>query len=387
MASETRHGAPSQVNNLSNPPTGSSAPQQAAPSDASARLNELLQEIRVSPKKSAVTPDTSWRESAAVPPLVVPNGPGQMIANPPVNQARPNFPQTCLGVLSDGSHILDHVAKLHAHIDVLGPTLYDRCEIGKAATLDTAEQIKTKLDELTMSMEKRFESTRTEMINTIKTTSSRAAEQDNAIHTELEKLYNYIKSDIADVLAKQAKKTGDLETTVKALQTTVHDLQKAVDKQTQAQSQYLPNYLNGSKNMYSSPQPLPNHHSQPNFGYDVAVANNDVGRDMSHRGMAPVADANSNGRYATAYNGYGNANNGGYGQPWHNQGRPATANRDSAGKDESYVVPPGGYYNPGPLQARSGNAGTGYANNGSYNTSYYSSGLSEGNYPYGQNGK
>lgn len=375
MSAKTPNGASSQASIPSNPPTGSSAPQQQAPSDS--RLTEMLNGISISPSKTTDPRDPSWRESATVPPLMVPNGQGPMIAGPPASLAYTNltkFPQTCMGVLSDGTHILDRIEELKHRIDIPGKISWDNRDVLVAATGDAAEQVKAKLDELTALMEKRFDSTKTDLLNSIKSTNARVVDQNNSIHTELEKLYNYIKSDIADVLAKQAKKTGDLENTVKALQTTVHDLQKTVDRQAQAQSQYLPNYFSGSKNMYP--------HSQPNFGYDAAAANTDVGRDMGQRAMPPIADSNSNGRYA--YNGYGNGNNGSHGQPWYPQGRPATA-RDSAGKAENYAGAPNSYYNPEVLQARSGNTGGGYAANGGYG--YYSGGPNENSYTYGQSGK
>jgi hypothetical protein len=245
--------------------------------------------------------------------------PGQLLPSRQAGQgAGPTSPpQPVAGTLSDGSNILTHFYMANEHMDVLGRSLYDLID---AKQRDTVKNVETKYDNIVELLNQRVDDLKVDMVA--------ASDQYQSVIAKLERLVEFIKTDIATPLSKVTSMSND----IKALQKTIQDLQKKMEH---------------SKNpvTYTSPEvpctfppglPLPNIRSQPSLTNFYGYNGHDAGHDGS-RMPPPSQDTryrfNSYGGY---YRGHGSRENNGASQYGGGLGGGYGYYNGQAGQEQSF---------------------------------------------------
>ncbi|KAF2751272.1 hypothetical protein M011DRAFT_473773 [Sporormia fimetaria CBS 119925] len=313
------------------------------PAERSSKLTDILE--NVSPSKTGYNYDFQAHNPSAVP---SPLNNGQQFDPLSV----PGQPPAWSGQLPDGSNILNHFFQCHSHMDVLGRTLYDMVEDSTKDAREASKSITDNQDAMLATLEQRFEDLKAD-ITAVGRASERASEGSQAVILKVDGLVESIRNEFMERLNKQAQKTSDLSSSIKALQNAVQELQRTVDKRAAPYDSAPPGVSHPLPPM-QPPNPfnhhLPQHRSQPSLaGYPENTSN----------GLPPgVNEMRNEVRYPN-YN-YSGVQN----QQW---GRPGTAGRD--GRDENSGFPSSNaYYHGSPAQGRNAFMGQGY-NNGFYTDS------------------
>jgi hypothetical protein len=249
-------------------------------------------------------------------------------------------PESSLGLLPDGSNILTHFYMCNQHIDTTGRILFDEVVKARKATIKAGDD---KQDTTISILEERFNDIKV-LINSVGEKVDHVSERNQTVNSKMDRLLDFIKADVVAPLATQIKKNAEMESNIKALQSTVHDLQKSVETRSS---------ISSPPSMY--PAGLPQNRSQPSLAgfYDFT---SDTTRDNQNR-MASTQESRSDGRSR-------NGTNNNHGGHWGGYRFPA-AGRDN--KEENYAFPSGNPFHP--LNGGQFNSnGTSYANgyNGYY---------------------
>lgn len=269
-------------------------------------------------------------------------GPVQQMTNSMMRPI-PTSSSQSLEMLSDGSNILTHFYMLNTHMDVMGRTLYDLVDNGKR---ELVKETHDKHEGTVAVLDQRFEDIKSD-ISLLGQKVDDVSENHNGVNAKLEKLLHYIKSEVAEPLAKQSKKNADMENNIKSLQRAMQDLQKSIETKVstccnESQTQQVAQQT--AQNPFSSP--LPHHRSQPSLvGFFNPVS--EAARETNPR-MPPIPEMRNDGRFRHNYSG-----NSTQGQQWY---RPSNALRET--KDENQSFPtlnsylpvhgsPSGQYNGG----------------------------------------
>ncbi|KAL6704214.1 hypothetical protein ACN47E_008471 [Coniothyrium glycines] len=236
-------------------------------------------------------------------------------------------------------HIDDHFFMTNEHLDVVGKTTWDLLEGLNRQQLDT---MTLKHDRLMATIETKAEDIRSQ-VNTVNEKADRAAERQNNIQNDLEKILSLVKTEVSSAFAMQEKRTSQMEAQIKELRATVMDLLKLLEQKckdsrvnVQPASESLPGHTSAPPGL----GPLPLHRSQPSLtGYYGNTP--DFGREnappMPQEGLLTPTDAPGDARAGYSSD-YGS-------QHW---ARPAYSNRNSrnpysAGTNPYHFANGGGY--------------------------------------------
>ncbi|KAJ4294014.1 hypothetical protein N0V90_007703 [Kalmusia sp. IMI 367209] len=122
-----------------------------------------------------------------------------------------------------GMPIHDHFFMTNEHIDVVAISLYDWVQSRSEQQTNVAS---SKHEQLKTAVEQRFEDLKSQ-INSVSDKIDHNDNQNHNISVQLDKLRDFIKTDIVDPFAKQMQKMGGLELGMKELQKAVQDLQNS----------------------------------------------------------------------------------------------------------------------------------------------------------------
>ena len=278
------------------------------PEHSSSRLTDMLS--GVSPSKVNFAPNFIPNCPSAVPsPLHAMSGqqasnqqtpPPAMMGPPPAPMGRPPSPPS----------LLHHFHMTNEHIDVSGRTLYD---FVAECNHQTLAMVHSKHDNIETILMDRFGEIKT-LVKELGNDVNHNAEQNRSVNERLDTLLEFIKADVVGPMAAQAKKTADMESSIKALQKSITDLEQSVETNTN------PTPGPGPSSLTQLPQfPLPQHRSQPSLAGFYESPNEPI-RDGSSR-LPPMQDNRSDGRVRHPFN---NGNNG------HQWSRPPGVHRENA---------------------------------------------------------
>jgi hypothetical protein len=257
------------------------------PEQSSSRLTEILSDV--SPSKTEFNHDFFANCPSAVPsPLH--RMPGQQTPNQQVpNQQQ--MPHPMMMGPSPGPtgtpHSLtwaQHFHMTNEHIDVSGRTLYDfvaECNLEQIVTSNS------KHDKTVEVLEERFNDIKLHF-ESVNNEVDRVHDQTHSINEKLDKLLDYIKKEVVEPLTVQSKKTADMETSIKALQKSMFDLERSVEAKLYA--------VPGPGPSAHVHYPLPHHPSQPSLVGSLYDSPNDVNQIGSSR-LASIQEATNGGRF------------------------------------------------------------------------------------------
>jgi hypothetical protein len=259
------------------------------PEQSSSRLTDILG--RVSPSNADFNHDFFANCPSAVPsPLH--RMPGQQTPDQQVPDQQ-HVPHPMMMGPSPGPtgtpHSLtwaQHFHMTNEHIDVSGRTLYDfvaGCNIEQIVTSNS------KHDKTSAILEERFNDIKLHL-DSVNNEVDRAHDQTHSINEKLDKLLDYIKVEVVEPLTVQSKKTADMETSIKALQKSMFDLEQSVE----AKSNLAPGPGPGPS--AHAQYPLPHHRSQPSLVGGLYDSPNDVNQIGSSR-LASIQEATNSGRF------------------------------------------------------------------------------------------
>ncbi|KAF1972395.1 hypothetical protein BU23DRAFT_162751 [Bimuria novae-zelandiae CBS 107.79] len=148
----------------------------------------------------------------------------------------------------------EQFARVNEHIDVAAVSLYDwvqkQNESAVKMTIAKNEQLKT-------VVEQQFDAIKSQ-INSVGEKADHNGNQTHNLSVQLDKLREFIKTEVVEPLGKHAQKTSAMEQDIKELQKAIQDMQKSA---VQTQASGSPPYVSP----YQTPPVLPNSRSQPAF--------------------------------------------------------------------------------------------------------------------------
>jgi hypothetical protein len=190
--------------------------------------------------------------------------------------------------------IEEHFFMTNEHLDVVGKTTWD------AISMHTEQQISTtnaKHDQLVAMLDKHVEGVRSKV--------DKDVHQTQCIGLKIDQLENFIKTEVIGAMAEQAKKTVEVESTLKEIQKAMAHMQLTVDKLSESKS------TSSHTATVMMPQSTPVHHSQPAV---TTYYGTEVSRDEQTQ-MPTLPDRSASGNYDAHGDARGN-----YGNNWHSQG-------------------------------------------------------------------
>jgi hypothetical protein len=207
----------------------------------------------------------------------------------------------------------DHFYMTNEHLDVVGKSTWDQIETLKK---EQFEAFNNKHAQLITTMEQHIDEVKMQ-VDSVSEKVDRTTEQGHNVQTKLDRLFEFIKDDVVDLLAAQDKKATSLEQSVKELQKMVQNMQKTLEQklsEPRIGQQHGTAVSAPAANATTSPFPLPAHRSQPSLaGYYGNMT--ESGRE-GQPPMPHIQDHRSNGLAQDTQNdpraGYGTN----YGQHW-----------------------------------------------------------------------
>jgi hypothetical protein len=153
----------------------------------------------------------------------------------------------------------DHFYMTNEHLDVMGKSSWDHVETVRKELLGSASHRQAKL---ITTIETHVQEIKMQ-IDSVNEKADRATEQNHNIHTKLEELFDFIKSDVMGAFAAQNKQMTDLEKDVKDLHKIVHSMQQMLE-----QKQSDTTATTSQQHVSATPTPVPVHRSQTSLaGY------------------------------------------------------------------------------------------------------------------------
>lgn len=221
-----------------NGPTKVSEQGGLQPEQSSSQLTDMLN--GVSPSRADFR---GYDSSSAVPsPLLrnpqssmVPQQPDARAPEPDAGQAPSVFPAMPLPPRPrPGVPMHDHFFMTNEHIDVVAMSIFDWV---KGCSDQTVKVAAFKNEQLKATIEKRFDDIKSQ-INSVGEKADHNGNQGHNVGVQLDKLRDFIKSEVVDVLALQAQKLKGVEKGIKELQKEMQDLQKSVAQSQTSTSTY-----------------------------------------------------------------------------------------------------------------------------------------------------
>lgn len=155
----------------------------------------------------------------------------------------------------------DHFYMTNEHLDVVGKSTWDLIDRFQKSMYESSN---TKHAQLVATIGQHVDEIKMQ-VNTVNEKADRSTEQGHNILTKLDNLFDTVKNDVVGALNAQGKKTAIIEKEVKGLQTTVLNLQKALEQTKMGQQQ---GGTPTSATMLAAPPGIPDHRSQPSLaGY------------------------------------------------------------------------------------------------------------------------
>lgn len=158
--------------------------------------------------------------------------------------------------------IHDHFYMTNEHLDVLGKSFWDQIESIKT---DINEKSTNRHTQLVANVEQLIHDIKMQ-VDSVNEKVDRNAEQGHNIHTNLEKLFDFVKDEIVGALAAQDNKMADMEQSVREVHKTMQNVQRMLELKYTEVNMGQPHAI--TQPGPASPPGLPGHRSQPSLaGY------------------------------------------------------------------------------------------------------------------------
>ncbi|KAF2629375.1 hypothetical protein BU25DRAFT_457045 [Macroventuria anomochaeta] len=241
--------------------------------------------------------------------------------------------------------IEDHFFMTNEHLDVVGKTTYDALDMYSKQQINATN---AKHEQLVVIMENHIEGLKSQ----ISSVNEKADDTSNQIHNvglKLDQLEKFLKDEVVTAMTEQAKKTTEMESSLREIQKAMVHMQQTVEKLSEPKSGPHHSATNALPTPGASshlPHAVPTHHSQPAL---TSYYGNETGRDEQPP-MPPLQDRSISNNYESHSDPRGN-----YGTNWQSQawnGRSTYQGRNK-GETSSYAgtnpyhFGNGGQYNSG----------------------------------------
>lgn len=243
--------------------------------------------------------------------------------------------------------IEDHFLMTNEHLDVVGKTTYDALDMYTKQQISAANanhgQLLLILDDHIKGLKAQISSVNEKVEDT--------SRQSHNVGLKLDHLEQFLKDEVVSAMSEQTKKTTEMYSCIKELQSTIMRMQQAIEKLSTTESgphvsasSTLP--VSGGSTVLPTPHTAPNHHSQPTH---TSYLGTETRRD-EQLAMPPLQDRT----HSNNYDSHGDPRTT-YGANWQAQGwngRPSYHSRNK-GEGSSYAGPhpyqfgTGGQYNAG----------------------------------------
>lgn len=216
------------------PPTEGPAKARAhsnlQPEQSSSQLTDMLS--GVSPSRAEFH---GFDSSSAVPSPLHRTPQGAMGSQqlPSSGRAPPTFPNTPLPPPPKaGVAIHDHFYMTNEHIDVVAMSIYDWVQ---ACSNQGMKTVSSKHEQLRATVDQRFDDIRSQ-VNSVSEKADHNGNQSHNLSIQLDKLRDFIKSEVVEPLAAQTARLNAMDHGIKELQKSVQDLQSQSQSQSQSQT-------------------------------------------------------------------------------------------------------------------------------------------------------
>lgn len=242
----------------------------------------------------------------------------------------------------------DHFFMTNEHLDVVGKTTYDAIE------MHTKQQIAVttaKHEQLVATLQQQFEDLKAQVISSNERVDHNA-NQTQSIGNKLGQFEKFLKDELISAMTEQSRKTAELETSLKAIQTAMAHMQQSLEKV----SEFKPTPHQSAADTLAIqaasgliPQTAHTQHSQPALNtYYGAEGSREEQAPMSHlqdRTVSSNYDPHANSR-----GNYGNNSNNWHSQTWNGRSNWQGRHRGEAssyGGTNPYHFGNGSQYNAG----------------------------------------